>query len=316
MQAAQVLPELFRRADRPEPVDYRRLRAALASGTWVRVCTGAYCPGPSWVNLSPLERHRLMTLEVSRRLRGPSVLSHFAAAACWGIDILGAWPDRVDVTIEAARGGRSSGHIRRWPAPLEDIEWTEDDDGRRLTTPAQTALDLARVLPFTQAVAMLDQALWADRPGAPLTSKAAIVDRMVSTHRGDTRALRALEFAETKAANPRESEGRVLFARLGFEKPRLQERRVLRSGRLVFGDYYFPEADHWCELDGNGKYLSPEYTGGRSPEQIVLDEKNRENEIRREVRGFSRLLPSDLDHPRRVFDILTADGLRNTKRRP
>ena len=98
--------------------------------------------------------------------------------------------------------------------------------------------------------------------------------------------------------------------------PRLQERRVLRSGRLVFGDLYFPEEDHWLELDGRGKYRSPEFGPDRDAAEIAIDEKNRENEIRREVRGFSRLEPADLDHPRRVYDILTADGLRATRPRP
>ena len=49
---------------------------------------------------------------------------------------------------------------------------------------------------------------------------------------------------------------------------------------------------------------------------IVIDEKNRENEIRREVRGFSRLEATDADHPRRVYDILTRDGLRSRLPRP
>ena len=55
---------------------------------------------------------------------------------------------------------------------------------------------------------------------------------------------------------------------------------------------------------------------GRDPAAIVIDEKNRENEIRREVRGFSRLEATDADHPRRVYDILTRDGLRSRLPRP
>ena len=97
---------------------------------------------------------------------------------------------------------------------------------------------------------------------------------------------------------------------------RLQERRVLRSGRLVFGDFYFPNHDHWAELDGRGKYRSPDFGADRDPAEIVIDEKNRENEIRREVRGFSRWEPFDADHPRRLYDILTTDGLPSSLPRP
>ena len=134
--------------------------------------------------------------------------------------------------------------------------------------------------------------------------------------RGDVRARRVIDSAETLAANVRETQGRVVIAQLGFPASRPQERRELRSGRVVFGDRYFPEYDHWLEIDGRGKYLSPEFGPDRDPGEIVIDEKNRENEIRREVRGFSRLEATDFDHPRRVYDILTADGLPSSKPRP
>ncbi|UUT35687.1 hypothetical protein [Microbacterium elymi] len=84
----------------------------------------------------------------------------------------------------------------------------------------------------------------------------------------------------------------------------------------MFGDFYFPDADHWGEVDGRGKYLSPEFGVDRNPAAIVIDEKNRENEIRREVRGFSRWEAKDADDPRRLWDILTGDGLPCAKPRP
>ncbi|SBS74437.1 conserved exported hypothetical protein [uncultured Microbacterium sp.] len=126
----------------------------------------------------------------------------------------------------------------------------------------------------------------------------------------------AVAASASLAANARETQMRLLVIALGFPHPRLQERRRLRSGRLVFGDLYFPEADHWLEIDGRGKYLSPEFSAGRTPAAIVIEEKTRENEIRREVRGFSRLEATDADHPQRVYDVLTADGLRSSKPRP
>ncbi|QKJ21221.1 hypothetical protein HQM25_11770 [Microbacterium hominis] len=187
----------------------------------------------------------------------------------------------------------------------------------RVTTPAQTALDLARILPFARAVSILDQALWTARPGGPLATRDEILALWDGApHRGNPRALRAIEFANPLAANPRESQSRVVLAQLGFPWPRLQERRVLRSGRVVFGDFYFPEHDHWGEFDGEGKYRSPEFGSTRDAAQIVIDEKNRENEIRREVRGFSRWEPADADHPRRLYDILVADGLPSALPRP
>lgn len=190
------------------------------------------------------------------------------------------------------------------------------DDG--ITTPAQTALDLARTLPFAEGVAAVDQAVWPGRPGGPLSSVEEI-ERLLSgdaPRRGDAQARRVLEFAAPGAANVRESQMRVLVVTLGFPRPRVQEKRILASGRTAYGDLYFTEEDHWVEIDGRGKYLSPEFGADRDPAQIVIDEKNRENEIRREVRGFSRLEATDADRPRLVYDALTRDGLRSRLPRP
>jgi hypothetical protein len=42
----------------------------------------------------------------------------------------------------------------------------------------------------------------------------------------------------------------------------------------------------------------------------------RSDEIRREVRGFSRWEATDADHPRRIWDILVGDGMRCSRPRP
>jgi hypothetical protein len=308
--------EVIRRCERDDPIDDRRLRALLAAGAWAKIAPGSFAVSSDWDGLAPIEQHRVRVLEACRRMRPGAVVSHFSAAAVWAMDILGAWPSTVDVTVAPARGGRSSGLIRRHPASSVTPH-TVDFGAHRITTPAQTALDLARVLPFAQGVAVVDQAIWQDRDGGRLTTRDDILARLDDPgHRRDPRALRAIGFARGESANPRESQSLVVLVRLGFPRPRQQERRVLRSGRLVFGDFYFPEHDHWCELDGRGKYLSPQFGADRTAAEIVIDEKNRENEIRREVRGFSRWEPADADHPRRLYDILTSDGLPSSLPRP
>ncbi len=308
--------DVIRRSDRTDPLDNRRLRRAVEDGSWVRVAPGAFVRTHEWSTLTAIDRHRLLVEEVSRRMRPGAVFALHSAAAVWGIDVLGAWPDRVQVFRPPASGGRSTGWVVRHTRSTESLQ-TAPWGIHRVTSPAQTALDLARHLTFDQGVAAVDQALWNARRGGPLTSVEDVAERwdQDAGHRGDVRAMRVIEFASPLAANVRESQSRVLIARLGFPAPRLQERRVLRTGRLVYGDFYFPQHDHWAEFDGNGKYLSPEFGADRDPAQIVLDEKNRENEIRREVRGFSRWEPADLK-PRRLYDILTGDGLPSSRSRP
>jgi hypothetical protein len=125
-----------------------------------------------------------------------------------------------------------------------------------------------------------------------------------------------MAFANPRSSNVRESQNFVVVISLGFPRPLVQYRRVLCTGRLAIADLYFEEADHWCEIDGRGKYISPEFGAERDPVEIVIDEKNRENEIRREVRGFSRWEAKAADRPRDIYDILTQDGLRSSKPRP
>ncbi|MCW3493823.1 hypothetical protein [Microbacterium sp. SSM24] len=308
---------VLRRRDQLDAVDDRRLARGVRSGIWVRVTTGAYARRVDWLALRPIERHRVFVHEVCRRLEPGAVVSHLAAAAVHGMDVLGKWPDRVDVRIERATGGRSGGAVCRHACGLEEVQ-TTDFGVHALTTPAQTALDLARTLPFLRASTAVDQALWSGRPGGALATRDELLALLDAgpPQRGDVRALHVVHLAEDGAANVRETHARVLLAKLGFPVSRPQERRLLASGRLVFGDRYFPEQDHWLEIDGRGKYMSPEFLGGRLPAEIVIDEKNRENEIRREVRGFSRLEAIELDDERRVYDILTADGLPSSRRRP
>lgn len=309
--------EVARRSDRIDPVNDRRLQREVAAGRWVRVTAGAYVRRVVWEALKPIERHRLRVAEVARRMEPGAIISHFAAAAAWEIDILGAWPAAVDVTIARATGGRSGGAVRRHALGLDGLE-TVPFGRHRITTPRQTAIDLARKLPAARAAGAVDQAIWAGREGGALAARTEILELLDSgpVRRGHSRARRIIVDAEAETANVRESQARVVLAQLGFPASRPQERRVLRSGRLVYGDRYFPEFDHWLEIDGRSKYLSPEWGDDRTPADIVIDEKNRENEIRREVGGFSRLEATDLDRLRLVYDVLTADGLPSSKQRP
>ena len=200
--------QIVRRRERVDPIDDRRLRLALQKGTWVKITTGA-----------------------------------FAEPSEWDIDVLGPWPSTLDVLYPASSGGRSGGSVRRHPGDAADAETVPL--GRHLvTTPAQTALDLARSLPFVNGVAAVDQAVCSDRAGGALTTLAEVFDLLerAPDHPRYARALRAISFANPLAANVRESQSRVVIAQLGFPTPRLQERRVLRTGRLVFGAFYFPPA--------------------------------------------------------------------------
>ena len=258
----------------------------------------------------------MRVLEVLDRARSPVVVSHFAAAAVWGIDLLGAWPAAVDILVPRTSGGRSSGAFRRRTTTFSDsavVDWR----GHRLTTPAQTALDLARVGTFTAGVIALDQARWTRRDGGPLAALDELEDALAADpRRGEARVRRALEFSTGLSDSVRESEGRVLIDRLGFPAPVLQKRFALPSGKIADADYYFEGFDHAAEFDGLGKYLDPELRGGRTAEEALIAEKDRGDELRRVVRVLSRWRTPAHKDPRRLYDILSGAGLPSRLARP
>ncbi len=159
------------RADdrRSDPPDYRRVREAREAKTVLRITPGTFVKTADWCSLDPLSRQRMRVTEASRRLRDGTVFSRYAAAALWGIDILGRWPGRIDVRVSRASGGRSSGLIRRRTMGSDNADlrpW-----GRHfLTSPAQTAIDIASSSPFVNGVVVLDQARWRRRPGGAVTT--------------------------------------------------------------------------------------------------------------------------------------------------
>lgn len=293
------------------------LRRAVRRGDLVRVTAGAYLDSMTWQNLDPIERHRERVLATAERLLTSPVFSYFAAAALWGIRILGDWPELVDVTLERASGGRSDGLLRRHCTGLETTDVVMLD-GLAVTSPAQTVVDLARTLPFGAAVVAMDSALHLRRIPAPLTTAgdvARAVENSLGRH-GCRKAVAVAEFATGLSDSVEESHSRVHIHMLGFPKPELQREFTLSNGRKAKPDFYWPSQRHIGECDGRSKYSDPTFLRGRTPQQALLDEKERENELRRQVRAFSRWEPRDLYPPRKLYDRLVRDGLPSSKRRP
>ncbi|QCQ15444.1 hypothetical protein [Microbacterium sp. RG1] len=314
---APPLTGLRRRRDEPfDRLDERRLRRELDAGIVVRAAPGVFVDGIRWRTLTPMARHAQRVWEASIRVAPGTVFSHHAAAALHGIDTLGEWPARLDVSVEADAGGRSTGLMRRHTRAMADAELLPWGD-YFVTSPAQTAVDLAASGPFVQGVAAIDQAIWSGRPGGALTTPAQVRERVAARpRRGLARIHRALAFARVGAANVRESQSRVLIVELGFPEPEIQHRIRLADGALYIADFFWPRHDHIGEFDGLGKYFALARETGRTPVQALAAEKDREDALRRLVSGFSRWRAGDLDDPRRLYDILRGAGLPTSCPRP
>jgi hypothetical protein len=310
------LDSVHRRREWADAVNERRLARLVEGGQVVRLAPGSFATAGDWSRLKPIDRHAQRVWEAASRTARGTVFSHWAVAALRGTEVMGRWPDYVDVSVERTSGGRSTGQLRRHTRRLDNLDlepWGE----HFITSSAQTAIDLAAVLPFTEGVVVADRTLWSRRTGGPLATQ----DELMATAaafagRGAVRAWRVAEFASPESDSVGETRSRVGIHRLGFPPPVLQQQFALPSGRLVRSDTYWPEWDHVGEFDGIGKYVDPTILRGRSPRQALIEEKDREDELRRVVRGLSRWRTPQLDRLALLHDILTRAGLPSSRPRP
>ncbi|WIM88690.1 type IV toxin-antitoxin system AbiEi family antitoxin [Candidatus Mycobacterium wuenschmannii] len=162
------------------------------------------------VELTPKRRARACWLRSRRR----GILAGFSASALHGSRWINpAWPAAI---IDSNR--RPAAGVRAWEESIECDEISVVD-GMRVTTPARTALDIARRYPINTSVAAIDALAQA------VTLKPADIELLVSRYRGRRgmcRARAALDLIDDGAQSPKESWLRLLLIRGGLPAPQTQ----------------------------------------------------------------------------------------------
>ncbi|WP_232481368.1 hypothetical protein [Arthrobacter sp. YN] len=167
-------------------------------------------------------------------------------------------------------------------------------NGFLVTGRVRTVLDIAALVPFAEAVVPLDFLLCPERHRKPVLRDELLdaIDARYSKAAGK-RIAAAVQFAVINSGSPGESYCRGLMHVAGFAAPELQYELRTRRG-TVYTDFYWKDVRLVGEFDGREKYLKPEFLKGRTPSQVVIEEKNREDAIRATGRGVFRLVWSDL----------------------
>jgi very-short-patch-repair endonuclease len=119
-----------------------------------------------------------------------------------------------------------------------------------LTTAARTVIDLARTLPFTDAVVVADSALREEKATKPELGK--VLD-VCAWWPGVRQARRVVEFADERAESPLESVARVIFDQSGLDSPELQA-TVFTPSDAFRVDFHWRAHKVIAEADGLGKY--------------------------------------------------------------
>lgn len=186
----------------------------------------------------------------------PVAGSHQSAARVHGLGVVGHESAPV-IQITRAPGDRGSRkgrpgvlvHIAALPA-----EHVVSHRGVRLTSVPRTVIDLARVLPFGEGVAVADSALHAG-----LTNRTALATVIADCTRwpGLQRAREVTAFSDARSESVLESLSRAAFRQAGLPPPDLQV-WVGDDGEIIGrADFLWRRYRTIGEADGAFKYQTP-----------------------------------------------------------
>ncbi len=273
-------PDLAARLDEAEKLgrclaaknsaDARRLSRLCEKGLLLRPVDGLYMRKSTWELLTPADRNRAMVRSLSERHRDWT-LSHVSAAAMYGLSVSYAYLANVHAItrsgckrLDVVTKHRMSRGVR-------------EKNGIRLTTPEDTVLDCAAMMPFPDALAVADSAI-----AFRITCEKHL--RNAATHRAGYRGIRAgrrvVSHVDGRSESGGESIVRGILIELGYEIVDLQSpvasidgaKGPLRVDILMRAkDGAFVD----LEVDGGEKYTNPEMNGG-SMLRALMNERQRE----------------------------------------
>jgi hypothetical protein len=266
------------------------VQRARRAGELVPVRRGAYL-GRGDERLAVAEtRHAVLVRATVAGLAPNTVVSHVSAAVLHGLAVWAIPLDHVHVTRAEPSGGRVGSVVHRHVAPLDPTEITSKGD-ITVTCLARTVVDIARTVPFEQAVVVADCALSTCPDLTPAALAAAL--RRATGWPGVPAARRAIAFARSGAHSPGESRSRIAIARAGLPIPLLQFPVQLQDD-VAITDFGWVDQRAVGEFDGEMKYgrLVPP---GQTPGAVVFAEKVREDAVRARSYGFARWIWDELD---------------------
>ncbi|MEO6309634.1 MAG: hypothetical protein ABIO33_03010 [Leifsonia sp.] len=251
-----------------------------------------------------------------------AVVSHLSAARIWGLPIFGRWPREVHLMALGGRTRESKNGIRWHHDVLHEGDVVEIN-GMLVTSRLRTMVDLARTTSFASAVASLDAGLhrqFASPKGIPDSdiSKDELSEaiRRLGSRRGCRPAKVAGDFADGDAGSAGESVSRAHIFQSGMPAPQLQVAYPRADGGNDITDFTWEKVHHvrnlplLGEFDGKVKYTRDQFMNGRSIEEVVWDEKVRQDRLCAPGRAMVRWLWAEASGPAALRNRLLEAGLR------
>ena len=256
----------------------RRLAHAERNGQVIRCIGNCFARKGHWERLSPEARH-LNTLRAMRERKRNVIFTHTSAALVHGLAVSYSRLDEIHVATAKKAHSRSHGPIKRHVI----IRDTSDVvGGLRVTSFERTVYDCLLELPFDEALAVADSALRKkDVTRGHLEEE---FERFAWHVVDGRRPLEILALANPLSENGGESMSRAQMLLCGFVEPKLQVEHEdpmnPRKKYRVDFQWNISETEAVVgELDGHDKYVDPSMTGGRTTEDVLLSERQRESRI-------------------------------------
>lgn len=264
----------------------RDIRGAVESGTLVRVRRGSYVAEPTWRDAFAEARELTLAQAAAQHSPDRRTFSHTTAAALHGLPLVRHHPDRAHVMVgsESTSGANRAifRHRDEWDGVRTSI------DGLSVTTLARTVYDVVRTSAPETAITVADAALRKAGGGdsrdidehAAEALRSEVLDLIARSpgRRGVIQAREIMSIADAGADSPGESISRLYLVQLGFCDIEVQVRVPSPHGGSYCVDLGF--AGVLGEFDGHQKYSDPAMLDGRTPEQALVAEKEREDWIR------------------------------------
>jgi Transcriptional regulator, AbiEi antitoxin/Protein of unknown function (DUF559) len=239
---------------RAQGISDSQLRSLERAGHLVRMRRGVYASRSAvqWAEADQRRAHVLRIFAVRATVGRWGIASFHSAAVLHGLALLKTPPkERVTLTVPLAR---------RWErAQPADVVFHASDlppehvtrlYNLPVTTAGRTVVDLARTLPFMDAVVVADSALHDEKATRPELHQ---ILKACAGWPGARRARRVIDFADERAESPLESAARVVFDQYGLDQPELQA--TIHGRAFAFRvDFRWRGQPVIAEADGLVKY--------------------------------------------------------------
>jgi len=262
------------------------------TGRWVVLRRGVYAERSLYEACDDDGRYLLEVRASGLSLgRHDPVMTHSSAAVALELPVRPWWRKLTHTTLFVVGAATTENGTKHHKGLLPDVD-VQTVKGLRVTALARTAVDIGREFGFEDGVIAADAAL---RLGATKAEMQRVLAGMTCWP-GIVASRQAVAFADPGAENLAESLMRIMVAELDLGENIETQFLVAEGGRRARVDLRVGR--DLFEFDGRVKYLERDLGGvaDRPPSQVVWEEKQREDWLRRVHGGFgmSRLIWSEL----------------------